>query len=87
MVKELSLANKGECSTERRKERMWQVIWKLNCPRVVHIFLWKACNNILPTKENLSKRAMTLDDKCLISKSETKTVGHSLWSCPAAKDV
>jgi hypothetical protein len=50
MVKELSLADKGECSTEWCKERMWQAIWKLNCPRVVHLFLWKACNNILPTK-------------------------------------
>jgi hypothetical protein len=87
MAKELSLVDKGECSTERCKERMWQVIWKLNCPRVVHLFLWKACNNILPTKENLAKRAVTSDDKCPICKSETETVGHSLWSCPAAKDV
>jgi hypothetical protein len=87
LVKELSLADKGECSIEGRKERMWQVIWKLNCPRVIHLFLWKACNNILLTKENLSKRTVTLDDKCLICKLETETIGHSLWSCSVAKDV
>ena len=86
-VKELSLADKGECSIERCKEKMWQVIWKLNCPWVVHLFLWNACNNILPTKENLSKRALTLDNKCPICNSETEMVGHSLWSCLATKDV
>ena len=87
LAKELSLADRCECSTKGRDKRMWQVIWKLKCPRVLHLFLWKACNNILPTKENLSKRAVTLDDKCLICNLETETIGHSLWSCPTAKDV
>jgi hypothetical protein len=66
---------------------MWHVIWKLKCQRVIHLFFWKACNNILPTKGNLSKRAVTQDDKCPICKLETETIGHSLWSCQAAKDV
>jgi hypothetical protein len=87
LAKELSLADKGECSTEGRKERMWHVIWKLNYPRVIHLFLWKACNNILPIKENPLKRTVTLDDKYPICKLEMETIGHSLWSCPAEKDV
>jgi hypothetical protein len=78
LAKELSLADKGECSTKGSKERMWQIIWKLKCPRVIHLFLWKVCNNILPTKGNLSKRAVTLDDKCPICKLETETTRHSL---------
>jgi hypothetical protein len=58
MAKESVLADEGECSTVGNKERMWKALWKLNCPRVVHLFLWKACNNILPTKANLSKREL-----------------------------
>jgi hypothetical protein len=87
LAKELSLVEIGECSIAGQKERMWQIIWKLKCPRVIHLFLWKACNNILPTKGNLSRRAVTKDDKCPICKLETETIGHSLWSCQAAKDV
>jgi hypothetical protein len=66
---------------------MWQTLWKLNCPRVTHLFLWKACNNILPTKANLARRSVTLDDKCPIYKLEKETIDHSLWSCQLAKDV
>ena len=87
MAKESELAGEGECSTEGNKERMWKARWKINCSRVVHLFLWKACNNILPTKANLAKRGVTQDDKCPIRNLETETVGHSLWSCQAAKDV
>jgi hypothetical protein len=87
MAKELSLMDEGGCSTKGNKERMWQTLWKLNCPRVVQLFLWKACNNILPTKANLSKRGVTQDDKCPICNLEMEFVGHYLWSCQAAKDV
>ena len=87
MAKELAVVDKGECSDARSKERMWQIIWKLNCPRVIQLFLWKACNNILPTKENIFRRAVTLDDKCPICTLEQETIEHSLWSCPVTKDV
>ena len=87
LAKEFAVADKGECSNARSKERMWQVIWQSKCPRVIQLFLWKACNNILPTKENLFKRAVTQDDKCPICILELETIGHSLWSCPTAKDV
>jgi hypothetical protein len=87
IAKELYLKNEGGCSTEGNKERMWQALWKLNCPRVVHLFLWKACNNILSTKANLSKRGVTQDDKCPICNLEMESVGHCLWSYQAAKDV
>jgi hypothetical protein len=71
LAKELSLAEIGECSIAGQKERMWQIIEKLKCPRVIQLFLWKTCNNILPTKGNLSRRAVTQDDKCPICKLDT----------------
>jgi hypothetical protein len=54
---------------------------------VIQLFLWKACNNILLTKGNLSRRVVTQDDKCPICKLDTKTIRHNLWSCQATKDV
>ncbi|XP_075654689.1 uncharacterized protein LOC142624833 [Castanea sativa] len=34
----------------------WGKIWKLNVPPKVRTFLWRACSNCLPTRDNLSRR-------------------------------
>jgi hypothetical protein len=54
---------------------------------VVKLFLWQACNNILPTKEKLFKRKIIDDPLCPVCCREVETVGHALWSCSAARDV
>jgi hypothetical protein len=51
------------------------------------MFLWQACNNILPTKANLFNKKITSDPLCLICGLEVETVGHALWSYSAARDV
>jgi hypothetical protein len=49
--------------------------------------MWKACQNILPTKDNLVKRKIIQDPLCLICGLESKTSFHILWDCPSARDV
>ncbi len=66
---------------------IWKIIWKLKVPRVIHLFLWRACNNILPTKENLLRRKIVSDPTCPLCGRETETSGHVLWSCDAARAV
>jgi hypothetical protein len=34
----------------------WKLLWHLKIPRSVQLFLWRVCNDILPTKEKLWKR-------------------------------
>jgi hypothetical protein len=51
------------------------------------MFLWRACNNILPTKENLYKKKIIDDSKCAICGGGIETLGHVIWSCAAARDV
>jgi hypothetical protein len=53
----------------------------------VALFLWKACTNILPRKENLYKCGIVSDLLCPICGLAPETVGHVLWSCLASKDV
>jgi hypothetical protein len=62
-------------------------VWNIKGPPVVKLFLWKACNNILATNENLHKRRVVTTPLCTICGLETETVGHILWSCPSARDV
>lgn len=45
----------GEHSVARRDGLVWRKLWWLNVPKV-HMFLWRACSNILPTREKLNKR-------------------------------
>jgi hypothetical protein len=45
-------AEKGSSFNNDHVKALWRVVWGVKVPRVVQHFLWKACNNILPTKEN-----------------------------------
>jgi hypothetical protein len=56
-------------------------------PKVVQTFLWKACQNILPTKENLYRRHITQDSLCPICGREDETHVHIMWNCLSARDV
>ena len=33
--------------------KVWKTIWALKVPPKVRNFIWRACSNILPTKDNL----------------------------------
>ena len=56
-------------------------------PILAKVFLWKACNNILPTKLNLFRKGIVPDALCPICGLHEETVEHVLWTCEAAKDV
>ena len=71
-------------STERP---LWRKIWKLNVPLKVHVFLWRACSNVLPTRENLHKRRVQVDPHCAICCQQPESVGHLLWECAIARNV
>jgi hypothetical protein len=80
-------AENGSSFNNDHVKALWRVVWGVKVPRVVQHFLWKACNNILPTKENQHKRVNTADSLCPLCKKETETVSHIIWSCESAKDV
>lgn len=87
LAKELSQQDVGGSSNTKSMKSLWKQIWRIQGPRVVKMFLWQACNNILPTKENLFKRKITDDPLCPICWKKVETVGHVLWSCSNARDV
>ena len=43
---------------------MWSKFWKLHVSNKIKIFGWKACQNILPTHNNLVRRKIIEDDTC-----------------------
>lgn len=47
---------KGVVSDDSRLRHFWKTLWGLNIPPKVHHFAWRVCKDILPTKENLTRR-------------------------------
>ena len=50
-----------EHSTARTEWHLWRKLWRLNVPPKVRMFLWRACSNVLPTRENLHRRRVQVD--------------------------
>lgn len=55
----------------------WQHLWKLKIPRLVTLFLWRACNEVLPTKSNLYKRKVVSVPDCPMCGIEVEMAGHA----------
>jgi hypothetical protein len=78
---------KGECSFRIISADFWKKLWALKVPNSSKIFLWRACQNLLPTKQNLLKKCVLKDDLCPCCKFQEESIIHALWSCPSAQDV
>ena len=78
---------RAECSNPTSVKRIWRGVWSMDLPNKVKHFAWKACRNILATKENLWKRKITRDGVCEGCKKEIESTGHLFWTCQKAKEV
>ncbi|KAF5465302.1 hypothetical protein F2P56_015322 [Juglans regia] len=65
----------------------WKSLWQLQVPNAVRMFLWRACNEAIPTFANLKQRKLRECNLCPICQLEEETTGHVLWGCSAAQDV
>ncbi|XP_037491762.1 uncharacterized protein LOC119369505 [Jatropha curcas] len=61
--------------------RLWTRIWSLN-PKI-RDFLWRACRDVLPTKSNLLKRGIAVNDLCFFCPSR-EDGDHVLCHCVRA---
>ena len=78
-------SNRSQTSDSMKS--FWKSIWKLKVPGKIKHFLWKACTNSLPTKENLLKRKILQESGCPRCSGSSEFVVHALWSCTCIKVV
>ena len=83
----LTNPNWAEHSMTREHSLVWNKIWSLNVPSKVRTFLWRACSNYLPTRDNLHWRRVSVESHCKICHHSSETVSHILWECPLARNV
>jgi len=77
----------GESSSASQSNPYWQHLWKIKVPRSVTLFLWRACNEILPTNKNLFKRKVVPAPVCPLCGVDEESTSHVLWRCPAAQAI
>lgn len=87
MKREEMEKEKGSCSNSWSSKGLWRRIWKVRGSQALQIFLWKACQNALPTRENLKWRHIVSESHWPLCGLYDETVGHILWHCQSARDV
>jgi hypothetical protein len=55
LAKEVETRGTPEGSMKTKESILWKTIWKLIIPNAAKKFLWRACHNLLPTKDKLLK--------------------------------
>ncbi|XP_062171126.1 uncharacterized protein LOC133876913 [Alnus glutinosa] len=87
MASDLMRQKNGECSFSSGSRDFWKNIWAINVPNASKNFLWRACQNALPTKQNLLRKGVVENDICPCCQLDVESVIHALWCCPGAQDV
>ncbi|GMY29521.1 putative ribonuclease h protein [Fagus crenata] len=77
----------GSSSTAARLKGVWRKLWGLKVPGKVKHFLWRACQEALPTKFHLHKRHIIKEPHCVFCSQAEETTSHVLWACPFANSV
>lgn len=54
-------SQKAKCSVRKNQSKVWKTLWKLNIPNAEKVFFWRACHDILPTRDNLVRRKVIPD--------------------------
>ncbi|KAL5817649.1 hypothetical protein ACOSQ3_026027 [Xanthoceras sorbifolium] len=70
------------CQERSGPHFLWKYLWSLPIPSKIRIFVWKACNDILPTRKLLCSRKVIVSWLCPLCDLYPESVDHSLWAYP-----
>ena len=76
----LKYPNQAEHSSVQAHGSTWRKLWKLNVPPKVRTFLWRACSGCLPTRENLHKKRIRVEERCELCHHHSETISHDVWA-------
>lgn len=87
----LAVTNFSDLEAQRHStssgNESWKNLWRLRViPRVKH-FLWQACTNSLPTKDNLFQRGMYVDPVCALCGEGMESLFHLFLECRTIKKI
>ena len=56
-------------TNQQRQSGIWNQIWGLNVPNKVRHFIWRVCKEAVPSKHNLMRRKILVEDIRIWSKN------------------
>ncbi|KAK3184006.1 hypothetical protein Dsin_031292 [Dipteronia sinensis] len=56
-------------------------------PSKIKLFIWRACNNWLPTQMSLVLRKIPVDNRCPLHSRRPESTMHAFWCCPSLKPL
>lgn len=62
----------SESSLQRHNEGLWKMVWKIQGPKRVRVFMWKLLNNGVLTNDVRLRRHMTSSDLCPLCRSSAE---------------
>ena len=69
------------------QKQLWKTIWSAEVPNKIRNFVWRACQNIIPTKSNLCRRQVLNSDTCEQCGKCSETTSHILLHCDKSSSV
>ncbi|VVA37427.1 PREDICTED: reverse mRNAase, partial [Prunus dulcis] len=79
-----SSTGRASSSNSDAVARNWSLLWKAFVPARVKIFWWRVISGILPTKANLARKKVSLDEECMLCAGPVESSIHILRDCPFA---
>ena len=74
-------------SNDLKMKLIWKKIWRMKTPNKIQNFSWRACRNILATKDNLRRRHIISKDLCDDCGRELETCYHMFQLCEKAMET
>jgi hypothetical protein len=73
----------GQCSIPGNDKDIWKTLWCLGAHNVVKMFIWRACNEVLPTRCNLFRRKSVESKICPCCEVEDEAA-KDVWGCSSS---
>ena len=84
---EMKEAEQEGTSGNASQSRLWKTIWLAEVTNKIKNFVWRACQNILPTKSNLFHRHVLSSDVCDQCGQISETTSHVLLFCDFSRSA
>lgn len=81
IARKVVASNSTPSSSYQPHPSLWIKIWNLKIPPKVKHFWWRACRNMLATKENLFKRKCSWLPCCPVCNKEVESIEHIIFQC------
>ena len=56
--------NGAPSSSNGEGSKVWKSIWKIRAPPKIKHFMWRAAKDSLPSKQNIARRKIPIDETC-----------------------